>query len=108
MDAFNKWHKRHRDIDRETARRVWSAAQKSLIFGPERLTYIADLEAKIVHLESRRPHWAKGYTDDGVAAQSFSNALLTLWAKLGVNDQTAACEKLNELITANKENNRGQ
>ncbi len=56
------------------------------------------LESKLATVEAQRPAWAQGYTDDGVAAQGFSNALYTLWAKLKVSDQTQAVLKLGALI----------
>lgn len=60
-------------------------------------TEIAELRAKLDEmqstidvLESHRPHWAQGYTDDGVAAQVSHAALSQLWKLLGVDNQTQA------------------
>lgn len=56
------------------------------------------LQGQIDHLESMRPHWAQGYSSDSIAAQTSFSALNQLWQLLGVNDQTAAVEKLKELV----------
>lgn len=48
-------------------------------------------------LESLRPHWAQGYTDDGVAAQAATAALSELWQELGVSNQTDAVAALRKL-----------
>jgi hypothetical protein len=61
---------------------------------------VSELKAKNKVLESLRPHWAKGYSSDSVAAQSTTNALNQLWVMLGVSNQTQAVEKLAELIDA--------
>lgn len=52
---------------------------------------------QIDHLESLRPHWAKGYSSDSVAAQVNLTALMQLWELLGVSDQTAAVLKMTSL-----------
>lgn len=57
-----------------------------------------ELQSKIDVLEQLRPIWAKGYTDDGLAASSLGNALSQLWKMLGVTDQTAAVQRLRELL----------
>lgn len=49
-------------------------------------------------LESARPHWAQGYTLDGVAAQTTAAALSGLWKLLGARNQTEAVLKLRELV----------
>lgn len=59
---------------------------------------IADLRAEIATLESLRPHWAQGYTSDGVAAQVATAALSDMWDALGVNNQTAAMARLREML----------
>ena len=60
----------------------------------------ARLEARETRemLEELRPVWAQGRTSDGEAAQSSANALASLWALLGVTDQTAAVERLKALL----------
>lgn len=55
---------------------------------------VADLERSNEALESLRPVWAQGWTDDGVAAQASSAALSSIWSLLGVDNQTAAMEAL--------------
>lgn len=59
---------------------------------------VRNLQAKVDHLESLRPHWAEGHTDDSVAAQCKTDALNELWGLLGVSDQTMAMERLRELV----------
>ena len=49
-------------------------------------------------LEGLRPHWAKGYSSDSMAAQSATGALSQLWKTLGAHDQTQAMTKLRELV----------
>jgi hypothetical protein len=60
---------------------------------------VAALQAQIDRLERLRPHWAKGYTSDSVAAQSTITALNQIWSILGVDDQTAAMDRLRQLTT---------
>lgn len=55
-------------------------------------------EAAEALLEQMRPVWAQGYTSDSEAAQASSNALSELWGLLGVDNQTAAMEKLRGLL----------
>lgn len=50
------------------------------------------------YCESMRPHWAKGYTDDSMAAQAQTTALAQLWDALGVKDQTAAIQRVKKLL----------
>lgn len=50
-------------------------------------------------LESLRPHWAKGYSSDSMAAQCTTAALAGLWQMLGVDNQTAAMDRLRKLTT---------
>lgn len=52
-------------------------------------------------LEKLRPIWAKGYSDESVAAQVASGALVELWTMLGVTDQTAAVLALKGLPEKN-------
>jgi hypothetical protein len=51
-------------------------------------------------LESLRPLWAQGHTSDSEAAQANSIALAGLWKMLGVDNQTAACQRLRELLSS--------
>jgi len=48
-------------------------------------------------MEQLRPVWAQGYTSDSEAAQASSNALSEIWAILGVDNQTAAMQRLRDL-----------
>jgi len=62
---------------------------------------VAQLEkatASLAAVETQRPHWAKGYTDDSVAAQCAAAALSTLWSLLGVTNQTQAVLALQERL----------
>jgi len=56
------------------------------------------LKAQEARYEKLRPHWAKGYSSDSVAAQSKLNAMLELWDLLEAANQTQAVAKLKELI----------
>ena len=58
---------------------------------------IKELECEISHLEEMRPFWAKGYSSDSMAAQSATGALSSIWSYLGVQDQTACMDALEEL-----------
>lgn len=67
------------------------------------LTEIASLRKQVSMLEALRPHWAQGYTSDGVAAQCATDALNSLWSLLGARNQTQAVQRLRELTeTANE------
>lgn len=61
------------------------------------LDRIEKLERLNAFLEEMRPHWAKGYTEDGQAAQAAFGALNELWKLLGAIDQTDAVAELKEL-----------
>lgn len=63
---------------------------------------IADLQAKIDALERLRPHWAKGFTSDSIAAQTTITALNQIWSMLGVDNQTAAMDRLRQLTGAER------
>ena len=52
------------------------------------------------YYENLRPHWAKGYSSDSVAAQSHLSATLHLWDLLGVDNQTEAVAKIQKLLEA--------
>ncbi|MGH8010350.1 MAG: hypothetical protein ACREQ3_25430 [Candidatus Binatia bacterium] len=54
----------------------------------------AALTARIDVLESLRPHWAKGYSSDSIAAQAATTALTELWKILGASNQTEAVSKV--------------
>lgn len=49
-------------------------------------------------LAQLRPLWAQGYTSDSEAAQATGNALTQIWQALGVDNQTAAMERLRALV----------
>lgn len=57
-----------------------------------------DLETTEKVIESLRPVWAQGYTDDGRAAQAYAIALSEIWKILNVDNQTMAMDKLRKLI----------
>ncbi len=59
---------------------------------------VTELEQSNIALEMLRPFWAQGFSSDSVAAQSSGNALTDIWELLGVANQTAAMEKLRELV----------
>ncbi|MGF9564140.1 hypothetical protein AAIH70_11555 [Neorhizobium sp. BT27B] len=59
---------------------------------------LREAEAKIEALEAMRPHWAKGYSSDSIAAQVSAGSLNQVWKLLGVDNQTAAMMKLRELV----------
>jgi hypothetical protein len=65
---------------------------------------VEELEAKLAReelrndaLEQLRPVWAQGWTKDSMAAQASGNALSQLWKMLGVQDQTQAADRIEEL-----------
>mgnify|MGYP001585190004 FL=1 len=55
------------------------------------------LKAHVDVLESKRPHWAKGFSSDSIAAQVQTSALSQVWKLLYVDDQTACMGKLQGL-----------
>ena len=55
---------------------------------------IEKLKSDIANLESMRPHWAKGYSSDSMAAQGQTSALSQVWELLGVDNQTDCMTKL--------------
>lgn len=59
---------------------------------------IEQLNGRIEMLEQLRPHWAQGHTSDSMAAQASTAALSSIWQLLGVDNQTAAMEKLRRVI----------
>ena len=59
-------------------------------------TQLADARRQIEGLQTLRPVWAQGYTDDSVAAQATASAMAGMWEHLGVTNQTDAMEKLAE------------
>lgn len=58
---------------------------------------IGRLRRYVAALESKRPHWAEGFSSDSVAAQLTADALTELWGLLGVHNQTEAVEKLKTI-----------
>jgi len=75
-------------------------AVEELEGGPELVDRLREAEARNEALEAMRPHWAMGYSSDGIAAQVSAAALNQLWSLLGVNNQTAAVTKLRELTAS--------
>lgn len=57
---------------------------------------VAALQAKI---ECLRPHWAKDYMSDSTAARTIITALNQIWSILGVDNQTAAMNRLRQLTS---------
>lgn len=57
-----------------------------------------ELTTRIEILEGYRPEWAKGHTDDSIAAQTMLAAMGSLWELLQVDSQTLAMQKLPKLI----------
>lgn len=60
----------------------------------------ARLTAELEAVEKLRPHWAQGWTSDGVAAQVSTAALSQLWELLGTTNQTQAVRAVVELKQA--------
>lgn len=71
-----------------------------------------DAREHIAMLESLRPHWAQGFSSDGVAAQAQTAALSSIWEALGVSNQTEAMQRIRELVAHAdamiKERNKGK
>lgn len=59
--------------------------------------YSIKLKEQKNYYEKLRPHWARGYTSDSVAAQSNLDATLAMWELLEVTNQTNAIAKLKYL-----------
>lgn len=53
-------------------------------------------------LETLRPIWAQGFDSASVAAQVNGAALAEIWKHLGVDNQTAAIQKLKELTPGSR------
>jgi len=66
----------------------------------------ASLQRDIRVLEKLRPHWAKGYSSDSMAAQAAIAALSDIWGILNVSNQTEAMETLRKLIAIRDESER--
>lgn len=54
-------------------------------------------EGRLATLEALRPQWAKGFTNDSVAAQINALALSQIWNELDVNNQTEAMQRIRYL-----------
>jgi hypothetical protein len=89
--------------------RLWSKNPEFIVIDSVYLGEIADEMERVYKLmidanksidalESLRPLWALGHTSDSVAAQVNATAIAGLWKMLGVDNQTAACQKLRELL----------
>lgn len=61
------------------------------------------LKREIEGLETLRPTWAQGFTDESVAAQVNSSAVGQLWKMLGVDNQTDAVARLKGLLVLEEE-----
>lgn len=59
---------------------------------------IEQRDREVEALESLRPVWVQGWTDDGIAAQASGAALAQLWALLAASNQTEAADKLRMLV----------
>ena len=57
---------------------------------------IAELEKQNEALEQLRPYWAKGFSNDSVAAQCTVSAMSELHKLLGANNQTDAVIKIKQ------------
>lgn len=73
---------------------------KELLEATANLVNIATTRAEETKrtMEQLRPVWAQGFTSDSQAAQANGNALAEIWQILGVDNQTAAMEKLRKLV----------
>lgn len=63
----------------------------------------AALSRSLAAAEAMRPHWAEGYSSDGVAAQVTATALNGLWDLLGTKNQTEAMAKLRSILAERDE-----
>lgn len=66
----------------------------------ELVQLVETLEERNANLESLRPHWAKGYSSDSIAAQTATSAMMQLWELLGAKHQTEAVSKVRGLKEA--------
>jgi hypothetical protein len=55
-------------------------------------------EKRLAAAEALRPQWAMGYSNDSMAAQTATSALIQIYGVLGVQNQTQCIEKLHRLI----------
>jgi hypothetical protein len=53
---------------------------------------------RLAAAEALRPQWAMGYSNDSMAAQTATSALIQIYGVLGVQNQTQCIEKLHRLI----------
>jgi hypothetical protein len=65
------------------------------------------LRSRVTSLEEACPHWARGFTSDSVAAQTYMAAATALWKELGVGNQGEAMEALRELMASRAEPDEG-
>lgn len=86
-----------REIDIALHGEEGAAQQASLC---DLVTPARTLRERVNALEQMRPHWAKGYSNDSVAAQVTSAALARLWELLGVTSQTDAVATLIKFTEA--------
>lgn len=59
---------------------------------------LAQERERVEALESLRPQWALGFTNDSMAAQAWMCAVSSLWSMLGVHNQTDAVQRLRQLL----------
>lgn len=88
---------KHAFIDFDDDGEILESEGNSILLGKDiRDKRIDELTQEIQGLEALRPHWAKGFSSDSVAAQTQAVALSQIWEALGVKDQTSALMKLKE------------
>ena len=56
------------------------------------------LSQQVQVLESLRPVWAMGHTDDDITRSTQAGALAAVWDLLGVSDQTQCMQALKRLL----------
>lgn len=59
---------------------------------------ICELRLSVKTLEDLRPHWAKGYSSDSMAAQASTAALSDIWTAIGASNQTECMDKIASLL----------
>lgn len=55
-------------------------------------------EKRLAAAEALRPQWAMGYSDDSIAAQLSTSALIQIYGVLSVTNQTDCINELYKLI----------
>ena len=80
----------------DSATRAWNSVSHQELMG-RFICVEKDLQGKVDRLEKLRPHWAKGYTDDSIAAQTYLVALNEVYDALGVKTQTDCMKAIHKL-----------